>query len=65
MKNIVQSKPNLEDNLTKNQKIKPIRKFYINTFFYSNFSQTEQFVSNVVSTFRLLEILGVDNKLKK
>ena len=50
MNQIDQSKPNFEENLTKNQKIKPIRKFYINTFFFSNFSQTEQFVSNVVST---------------
>ena len=46
-------KTNSEENLniTKNQKFKSIsRKFYVNTFFFSNFSQSEQFVSNVIST---------------
>ncbi len=48
--NIDSNNNNKEISKTTNIKNNIIRKFYVNTFFSSNFQQTEQFVSNVIST---------------
>ena len=48
--NIDSNNNNKEISKITNIKNNIIRKFYVNTFFSSNLQQTEQFVSNVIST---------------